>query len=394
MAKFVYGNGTNSTQGANTQLHYYDRAGINAANRKNVYTQFCDRKSMPTMTGKTYKISRWQHIYDRKLSDAEFAKKGFLTSRDIANVTTGLTNSILAEGSNGNVPVDFQKVTLETRLNRYGDFIEYTDENILFSEDYMQARYREELGELANQKYEDLIQLDMLSTTNITYSGLATSLATMGNGIVANGSLDDRYRVSYDLLRKSVAKLVRNRAKKNTTLVTGSTKIDTRTINSAYYAIIGPNVKFDLEQLTFGKNAAEKMAWVPAYQYASAATLAEGEVGAMHEIRFIESESALVYEKSGVAVPTGYVGTLKYTGTIGTDAKFDVFPILFPTEGAFATVGLKGKNKITFTSMSPDQVARDNKFQNNGFFAYNFWYAGIILQEEKLLKVLVLASDV
>jgi len=40
MSLNLYGNGTNSTAGANTIVHYYDRAGIKAANRVNVYGQF------------------------------------------------------------------------------------------------------------------------------------------------------------------------------------------------------------------------------------------------------------------------------------------------------------------------------------------------------------------
>jgi hypothetical protein len=33
-----------------------------------------------------------------------------------------------------------------------------------------------------------------------------------------------------------------------------------------------------------------------------------------------------------------------------------------------------------------------NPYGTNGFFSYSMWHAGIILQEEKLLKVLVAAS--
>ena len=55
----IYGNGTNSTAGANTVVHYYDRAGIKAANRKNIYGQFVSRKEMPNKMGKTFKISKF-----------------------------------------------------------------------------------------------------------------------------------------------------------------------------------------------------------------------------------------------------------------------------------------------------------------------------------------------
>lgn len=388
----MYKKGTDSTAGVNTTTHFYDRAGIRAATAINVYGQFADRKSMPTKSGKTYKIARWQHIYDRELDSADFKKYGFISSRNIADVTSGLNAAKLAEGATTGNKLNFKKVNLETNLARYGEMIEYTDEVEMFSEDRIQIMYREELGELANRRYEDLIQLDMLSTGNVMYSGLATSLATMGTGITKDGTLDDSYRISYDLIRKAVMNLNRNGAKKNTEIVTGSVKIDTKTVNAAYYAIIGSEVKYDLENITKGNKDLAEFAYIPVYKYADSSKIAEGEVGCMHEVRFIESETAVVYRGQGHDVPNEYAGTLSYTGTLGSDAKFDVFPILFPTKGSFATVGLKGQNKIVFKSQDPNVASLQNPFGTKGFFSYNFWYAGIILQEEKLLKVNVLAS--
>lgn len=390
MATNVYGTGANSTAGANTIVHYYDRAGVEAATEMNVYGQFADRKSMPTKYGKTYKISKWLHIYDRDLTDGEFATLGYLTSRDIADVTSGLTatdgsGAALAEGAGATNKRTIKKVTMETSFASYGEMIDYTDEVELFSEDYIQVQYRKELGHLANRRYEDLIQLDMLGTTNVMYAGTATSNATMGAGIAADGSEDDLFRVDFDLIRKASRKLVRNRAKKNTQIVTGSTKVDTRTVNKAFYAIIGPEIKYDLETVT---DPVGDLAYVPAYKYASATNLAEGEVGALQDVRFIESESQVVYRGAGAAIPVGYAGTLSNNGT-----NFDLFPILFPTEGAFATVGLKGRGKIKFMSQSPDKVELSNPYGTQGFFSYRFWYAGIILQEEKLLKVMVCAGE-
>lgn len=66
--RFQYKDGITSTAGENTQRHY-DRVGIEACNSVNIFTQFADKKSMPTKLGKTYKISRWQHISDRDLNE-------------------------------------------------------------------------------------------------------------------------------------------------------------------------------------------------------------------------------------------------------------------------------------------------------------------------------------
>lgn len=385
MATNVYGNGANSTAGANTITHFYDKAGIKAANEMNVYGQWADRKSMPLKMGKTYKISKFLHIYDRETGDADFAAKGYLTARSIADVTAGLPT--LAEGAGATNKQTIKKITIETNFARYGEMIDYTDEVEMFSEDAIQVHYREELGRLANRRQEDLIQLDMLGTGNVLYSGPATSNVTLGAGLVADGSADDTYRISYDLVRKASRKLVRNRAMKNTEIVSGSTKIDTKTVNKAFYAIIGPEVKYDLESLTRGTGTAEEFAFVPAHKYAAAGTLAEGEVGQMHDIKFIESESQLVYGAAGAAIPASYVGDLSNDGT-----NFDVFPILVPTKGSFATVGLKGHGKIKFNSQSPSKVELSNPYGTQGFFSYNMWYAGIILDETKLLKINVLAS--
>lgn len=395
MANNFYGavNGSTATVGQQTVVHYYDRAGIKAANRVNVYAQWADRRSMPTKMGKTFKVSRFEHLYDRAFNNAEFAAKGYLTSRSVDAMNASLASAAVTEGMGAGNQRVLKKITVETNFARYGEMIDYTDEVEIFSEDMIQTRYREELGELANSRMEDLLQSDMLSTGTIVYSGAAASMATIGTGVATNGSTDSTYTMSYDLARKAVRKLVRNRAKKNTMVVTGSTKIGTAPIATAYYAIIGADVKSDLENLTRGTAYETEFVYVPAHKYAGATSLAEGEVGAMHEIRFIEAESAAVYRQAGAAVPAGYVGSLQYTGTIGSGAKFDVFPILFPTEGAFATIGLKGHDKIKFNSKAPSQVENSNPYGTLGFFSYNFFYAGLILREECLLKVLVAARN-
>jgi N4-gp56 family major capsid protein len=400
-----------STHGQNTIVHYYDKAGIKSANAISVYAQFADRRSMPLKMGLTYKVSKWLHIYDRETDAAEFAAKGFLSSRNIVDVSTGIvTDSALAEGAGAVNKQNIKKVTISTAFNRYGEMLDYTDEVEMFAEDMVQVHYREELGLLANRRSEDLIQLDMLSTTTNMMSGSASSLQTVGVDVTATDSTEDHLaKISYDLVRKGVRKLVRNRAEKTTSLVSGSTKIDTRTVNKAYYAIIGPEVKYDIENLTRGTGTEKEFAYIPAYKYADASNLAEGEVGAMGDARFIESESQLVYAGAGDVVPTSYEGDLANTtltsGTAaslntftGTSAysngevRFDVFPILFPTKGSFATVGLKGNGKIKFNSQAPTKIELSNPYGTQGFFSYNMWYASLILREERLLKMLVCAS--
>lgn len=393
MSTNIYGNGTTTaSNGANTIVHFYDRAGIKAANATSVYAQFADAKSMPQNMGKTFKISKWQHIYDLDQNHADFAAKGFLGKRTLASVTTNLANSgsagTIAEGAGAVNQVTPKKITFETSLARYGFMIEYTDEAVLFSEDPVQVKYREELGYLMNQASEDLIQRDMLSSAGIVINaGGNITMAQMGSTIAADGTNESLYKVSFDLIRKGVKALVRNRAQRHTEVVTGSTKIGTKPVNKAFYAIVGPEVKYDLETLTRGTSYEKEYVYVPAYQYAAATNLAEGEIGSMHDVRFIESEGALVEVGAGAAIPASYVGTLSHNGT-----NFDVFPILIPTKGAFATVGLKGQGKVTFYSKAPSEVSLSNPYGTKGFFSANMFYASIALKPECICRINVLAS--
>ena len=175
--------------------------------------------------------------------------------------------------------------------------------------------------------------------------------------------------MSYDLIRRASRKLMRNRAKKRTKVVVGSTKVDTRTVSPAYYAIVGADVKADLEMVTRGSTYEKDWAFIPAHQYASVGELAEGEVGQIHEVKFIESETAFTYAGSanvlenGAVPPQNYVGNLAISGATDLTSvnaadrgTFTVYPILFPTEGAFATVGLKGRGKIKFHASAPGNI--------------------------------------
>ena len=425
----IYGDGTTTaTGGANTITHYYDRAGIKAANAISVYGQFVDRKSMPQKMGKTFKISKWQHIYDLDQGDADFSAKGYLGRRDLSAITTNLAGTgmagTLTEGAGAVNKVTPKKVTVEASLARYGFMVEYTDEVVLFSEDSVQVKYREELGYLMNQVQEDLVQNDMLSSAGIVINAGGGTVPQIGLTVAADDTNDSLYKVSFDSIRSGVKSLVRNRAQRNTEIVSGSTKIGTSPVNKAFYAIIGPEVKYDLETLTrSGGSAHEDWAYVPAYQYAAASNLAEGEVGSMHDVRFIESEGAMMEAGQGSAASSAaasddYAGVLSTTtfadaaavvaargtawdrvtdaetGALGTSALeyFDVFPVLFPTKGAFATVGLKGKGRVTFHAKTPMDVDLTNPHGTKGFFSANMFYAGLALQPEKILRINVLAT--
>ena len=185
-----YGNGTNHANKVQNLTVYYDKAGIEAATAKPTFSRFSDSRYMPQNRGREYRITVWQHIYDRQIFNemttiggnktytADFQKLGYLSSRDLATVTDELygangkfgtanytdNGKVLLEGEGPTNKVSVQGLTISTKLEKFGEMLDYTEEVDMFSEDKMQVRYRQELGYSANQLFEDLVQLDMLAT--------------------------------------------------------------------------------------------------------------------------------------------------------------------------------------------------------------------------------------
>jgi len=211
------------------------------------------------------------------------------------------------------------------------------------------------MGYMANQTQDDLIQMDMLNLAGITlYAGAKTSIATVAAGDVP----------TYNLIRTATKELTKNHAMKHSKIISGSTKVDTRTVDASYFAYVGVDMKYVLETVTNGS----EIAWNPSYKYASAGNLADGEVGAIHDTRFIETTRMLAYIGAGAAA-------------------IDVYPILYVTDGSFATVGLQGKGKIQFKSKAPGVPTQDDPYGLRGLYSYNFFYAGIALKPENILKI-------
>jgi N4-gp56 family major capsid protein len=283
------------------------------------------------------------------------------SSRDIGYVTNNMP--ALAEGVTAVNRVGVTKVTVETSLKRFGNYLEYSDEVDLFSEEAVQIHYKEELGYMAGQVQDDLTQIDMLNAAGIVaYTGTATSRATVDT--VMTGV------EAYNLIRKTTAQLFVNKAKKTTSVISASTKIATTPINAGWTAYIDTDTKYDLESVV---DTAGDIAWTPAYKYATSGNLMKGEVGAIHDTRFIESPRQMNWSGAGAS-------------------GADVHAILYVTPQSFATVGLQGNGKISFKSKAPGKADSSDVYGLRGFFSYNFFYASIALQPEKIARIECAAS--
>ena len=398
-----YGNGLNSTNGANVRIDALREKAIRTAKKEIIFEQLADSQTMPLNYGKTLKVHKTLYILDdANVTDQGLGQDGTVpgpgepnengnlygSSRSVVDVSNGLP--MLSEGAGRVNRVGMTRITVEGTLVRMGAFLEYTDEVELFSDQKMEVQYYERMGELAAELYDDYLQKELLGAAGIEmYGGVATSLLEV-TGEGANPST-----LSYDLIRKVQITLRANYAKKTNSIITGSTKVGTVPVNASYFAYCGPVSVVELEKLTddFGERA-----FTPARMYAAAGNLAKNEVGAVHSTRFIEAERMMYFDACGAAVTNntdGYRTTTLTTqqqaddrGQTGPGEYYDGFPIIWVTKGSFATIGLQGNQKIKFHAKKPGQDAELNDpYALHGLYSFNFFAGSIVLEPEKIARV-------
>lgn len=427
-ATHFYGNGVNATRGQNNNIFYLERKGIKQATAVKVFSQFASKYTMPLHTGKEFRVTTYFNSYDRmpftddtwnerdghKWTEA-FANHGFLADRDVADVTNmiygpdgrGANNGPdsngyrLVEGQLSGNKISLKTHTFTAGMEQFGAMIDFTDQAILFDDTYGQGHYHEQLGAFIGQMKEDNIQLDFLSSANIMYAGSATSMKTLGKGIgtgavdniTGRNAVEEQFKINYALTQKIVSRLINFRAPKHKSILTGSTNVDTKTINPCYAAIVGNQVRADLENVTRGATVYEtNFAMIQPSQYASQGALMDGEVGAIGNIRFCASEQVMKFAGAGAEVDAHYTGSLSRTTMADGKTYFDVFPIFIPCEDAYATIGLQGKDSIQWKSKMPGQNDTVDNYGVYGYFSASFWHSGIIKRPERLMVVYVLAS--
>jgi N4-gp56 family major capsid protein len=263
----------------------------------------------------------------------------------------------------------------------------------MFSEDMVHIKQKEAVGTKLGYAIDDLNQISMLSTTNRYYATdtLNPAIDNVGDDVtVGDGTDDNQASISYEDLKRIYNKLVIDGAEKVNELITGSAKVGTLTVESKYHMIIHQNHLSDLEALVDEHN---RPAFIPVHQYAAGLkaqgmSLAPGEVGRIYQFVVIVSERAMHESAKGAEIPIGYTGKLKWG--VSTEAvpknRFDIYPILFPTKGSIAGVGLQGHMKPQFYYTGKETVAFDNLFRNKSAFAGKAWYASLITKPEGLLR--------
>jgi N4-gp56 family major capsid protein len=246
-----------------------------------------------------------------------------------------------------------------------------------------------ELVNGAVQLTEAVLQRDLLAAAGVLlYAGAATSNATVIGEVVSGVPASI---VNYKNLMRLDQILTDNRTPRQTTVITGSRMIDTKTIPAARVIFVGSELVPLLKGLTdlFGNKA-----FVPVQQYADAGTILNGEIGCIDNFRIIQVPEMLHWAGAGAAVTTnpGY-----RTTTVSGTAHYDVYPMLVLGEDSWTTIGFQTDGKsVKFAVMTKmpgrDTATKDfDPYGESGFSSIKWYYGILIKRPERMGLVLTVA---
>jgi N4-gp56 family major capsid protein len=299
------------------------------------------------------------------------------------SVVAGTFPALTEEGGNVN-SVNTKSVTVRGKVSEFGMHMKFTQRSIdMDTRVGVLAQKTKALGEAKGDIYEAQVQNALIaaSEVNRTFGGtVATTLGTCNRAAV----------LTYDDLRLMEQELKRLLVPRDTKIISGTDKIDTKVVGAAYYVYVGQELLPTLEDMQHGG----VNVWKPVESYAAGTTVAMGEVGAIGRFRFIEVDNMQKYRGVGVADSTGDDDTAGYhasTPAGGGTEKFDVFPVLFVGTDSFATVGFEGDSAKIKTAM-PVADAHNDPFGKNGSMSIAWYFGTLIYRPERIRQISVTAK--
>lgn len=262
---------------------YYDTALLENARNEHYFTQFGKHVTLPANHGRTMEFRKWN-----TLPNAPELQEGVIPTGEKMGQTT-----------------------LTASLKQHGMFVAITDLLDLHHIDPVLQGATEELGASAGETQDILCRNELQTATNVMYCDTVEG-ATVTTPTNYAGMSADNNRLTASMVNKAATWLKKCKAPK---------------INGKYVGIIHPSVSFDLR---------ESEGWIEAHKYASTTEIFNGEIGELHDVRFVETTNAKVTQQT-LDGGAGMVYTCLFLGK-------DAYAVVDPEGGAMEMI-IKSKEQ-------------------------------------------------
>ena len=238
--------------------------------------------------------------------------------------------------------------------------------------------YNRELAEAAKDLREAEAQSDLLAQSELNVMVPFGSTNT-------KATLTSQDELTYKTLEAFELALKKARVPLDTKVITGSTKVDTVTIDSAWYVYIPQELVPTLRRMQ--DNGVNVLVPVAKYKDAAKKNTLKNEVGSIGRFRFVEVFNMQRYAGGAAAVGTATgAGLADEFAAYQTAGNYDAFPLLFVGSDSFATVGYEGSSMAIKTAM-PKADANNDPFGEKGSIAIKFWTGFLCYRPERIRQI-------
>ena len=286
---------------AQLQTYKWIKKALVETRKKEYFSQLADVTAMPAHFGKELKQYHYFPVLDdRNVNDQGIDANGvqikngnlYGSSRDITTISGALPT--LGENGGRYNRIGFSRGLITGTFAKYGTFYEWSRESREFDSDEQLAQHCvTELMNMAHQMNEAMIQIDLLKGAGTVMWGGA---ATQDSEVTGDGKTPSV--LTYDMLMRLDEELTENKTPEETTIITGTRMIDTKTVDSTRVLYCGKELVRALRLL---KDPFGNPAFVGREKYAAGKTLLNGEVGAVGAFRVVQVPEMLHWAGAGAS---------------------------------------------------------------------------------------------
>lgn len=252
----------------------------------------------------------------------------------------------------------FEYEDVTARIAQYGSWVALTDVIQDTHEDPVLKHMTEMCGRQAGETKEAITWNVLTGGTNVFYSGVATTRATV------NAPLD------VDDIDKIIRNLEKNFAKKVAKMVAPTDKVATQPIRPGYIYFGHTDQRQDFENAD---------SFVPLENYSSQAAVSDYEIGSIKGMRVILTPH---YR------PLLGAGNTGGTGVLETGSNADVYQGVIIAEEAYACTVLKGMQSAAISVKNPKMgESYEDPLGQRGFVSWKFWYVVVRLNESWMARL-------
>lgn len=277
----------------------------------------------------------------RKLPKGQSDSIKFRKWNALSTATTALTEGVTPSGS------ALSTTDITATVSQYGDYTYLTDKVQLTSPDNAIREATDVLGEQAGQTLDEIHRDVLVAGTAVRYASAVANRAAVAANITT-ADIDSAIRT-----------LKGQNAKRFTEVMTGSTKIGTAPVKSAYIGITHPDVSETLEGLT---------GWKGVEEYASQTLVDMNEIGSYKYVRFVETTAAKIWTGAG-------------------DSSADVYATLVLGKDAYGVVGLRGQKNIQSIIKPLGSAGTADPLNQRASVGWTAWTTAKILNDNWMVRI-------